>query len=164
MSALLAKPKAETEDINDLLMKNDILSDVKDVMKELNVFKSSKLDNVKDDLNSKKKEMKLISRLEKLIDLVKDKLPHQVLAQLTCQLIEDYIHFNDKKKMNELKRKIAKQVLQPVLQCNEDVLDIVITLVCVRLKKSTMWRRHKHRVSRLVSSLFLRLASLKSSI
>ena len=155
MSELLAKKNHDTQDEDVLKLNQDVLTDVKEVMKELKLFRSSKLDVVKNDLNLQKKEMKIVSRLQKLVELVKGKLPNEELAQLTCQLIEDYVWLKDKKKMNDIKRKIALAVLIPVLECTEDVAGIVVTLVCTRLKKSTAWRRNKHWICRIASNFFL---------
>ena len=161
MSTLLAKKHEENgkdieqADIDSLRLHNkDVLNDVKDVMKELRLFRSSKLDVVRNDLNCQKKESKLVNKLSKLIDLVKSKVPNEALVLVVCQLIEDYIWMADKEKMNEIKKKIAILVLQPVLETNEEAIGIIITLICRKLKKSTVWRRHKHMIIRIVSNFF----------
>lgn len=110
-------------------------------------------------MNCQKKEIKLVNKLSKLIDLVKNKIPNEALVLVVCQLIEDYIYMSDKEKMNELKKKIAVLVLQPVLETNEVSIVIIITLICRKLKKSTVWRRHKHMIIRLFNNFFFSVAT-----
>jgi len=157
MSALIARsvPMA-IEGVVEIEKNKEILKDIKDVMGELKGFRSSKLNTVKSGLKLEKKEKKIINQLHSLIELIKDKLSNDDVVLVVCQLIEDYIYIRNKDDMNVVKLRIAKLLLQPVLDCNDDCLHMIISLVCRKLKKTTFYRRNKHSIMRILTRVFLK--------
>ena len=146
-----------TEDMTDILCSakpkdvNMCYSDVKDVMKDLGMFKSGRLSGLKDDLNQLKTTLKLEEKLGKLVQLTANHLEKSDVMLVVLQIVEDTIYSVDKDTMNKKKLDVAKKVLMPMMGLDEKSLGVMIGLACKQLKKTTFWRRNKHRLMRLLS-------------
>ena len=136
--------------------KSPTYDDVKHVLKDIGAFKTSKLDNIKSDLNMDKKERKIKEKMLKLIDITNGKLSANELLPIILQCVEDYIYVSDKQVCNAIKFRIVKDIMHSRMECSDVVFFQLVSLSCKTLKKSTIWRRNKH-LLRKFASFFLQM-------
>ncbi|NCP98487.1 hypothetical protein GW820_06415 [archaeon] len=122
--------------------------------KHLKEFHTSKLKDLKKDLKAIEKEGELKTKLKKLVDITKDRIDKKNLTLIILQVIEDAIYNKDKDKMNMSKETLAVEVLQPLHKCDVETLKHIISLTCKTLKKTTFYRRNKHKIMKYISFFF----------